>query len=95
MINLDTYKKNCINKAKPKLACNGKCQVLKKLKEQNESNETNVPTLNINQVEIILSSKSYFPSIDAIKIKNINSFYIYNSSYSSKYIGFIFHPPSV
>ena len=37
----------CINKVKPKLHCNGKCQMMKRLAEeekQNSSNNTNSPT---------------------------------------------------
>ena len=37
----------CINKAKPKLKCNGKCQMMKRLAEeekQNSSNNTNSTT---------------------------------------------------
>ena len=28
------YVKNCVNKARPKMLCNGKCQLMKKIQEQ-------------------------------------------------------------
>jgi hypothetical protein len=32
--NTNAYAKNCINKTRPVMHCNGKCQVMKKLKEE-------------------------------------------------------------
>ena len=43
MVNLETYKKNCVNKAKPMLNCNGKCQMLKKIKKQQGDSGTGAP----------------------------------------------------
>ena len=93
MVNLQDYKKSCINKARPKLQCNGKCQMLKKIKKQEGDSGTNAPVPKFNQFDLALSSKSFFPSIDVIPTNNIPSFYTYNSSFSSSYIGSIFHPP--
>ena len=39
--NTETYAKDCVNKARPQLLCNGKCQMMKKLEEQEkQANET-------------------------------------------------------
>jgi hypothetical protein len=93
MVNLEAYKKSCVNKAKPKLQCNGKCQMLKKIKKQEGNNETNMPAPKFNQPELVLSSKSFFPSIDKVITSNATSFYTYTTSFSTNYIGSIFHPP--
>ena len=93
LVNLDTYKKNCVNKAKPMLHCNGKCQMFKKMKKQEGSNGTNAPAPKFNQIEVVLSSKSFFPSLNVISTHDITSFYTYNDEFSSNYLGSIFHPP--
>ena len=33
------YAKNCINKSKPQLHCNGKCQMMKKLKQEQKKDQ--------------------------------------------------------
>ena len=93
MVNLEAYKKSCINKARPKLNCNGKCQMLKKMKTQQGETETSAPAPKFNQLEVVLSSKSFFPSIQVVSTTNISTFYTYNDDFSSNYLGAIFHPP--
>ena len=93
MVNLEAYKKSCINKARPKLNCNGKCQMLKKMKTQQGETETNAPAPKSNQLEVVLSSKSFFPSIEVVSTTKISTFYTYNDDFSSNYLGSIFHPP--
>jgi hypothetical protein len=93
MLNLEAYKKACINKSKPMLHCNGKCQMLKKMKKQEGDNGTNALAPKFNQIEVVLSSKSFFPSIQVVSTTNISTFYTYNDDFSSNYIGSIFHPP--
>jgi hypothetical protein len=93
MVNLEAYKKACINKAKPKLQCNGKCQMLKKVKKQEGDSEASAPVLKLNQLEVVLSSKSFFPILTIIATNNTSSYYTYTDEFSSNYLGTIFHPP--
>ena len=93
MVNLEAYKKSCINKAKPKLNCNGKCQMLKKMKKQEGGNETSAPAPKFNQLEVVLSSKSFFPSMQFVSTTNGSIYFTYNDDFSSNYLGAIFHPP--
>jgi hypothetical protein len=93
MVNLEAYKKACVNKTKPMMHCNGKCQMLKKLKKQEGDNGANTPAPKFNQTEVVLSSKSFFPSFNVISTNDITSFYTYNDDFSSNYLGAIFHPP--
>ena len=95
LVNLESYKKACVNKAKPKLNCNGKCQMLKKIKKQEDESKTNTPAPKFNQAEIVLSSKSFYPTIEMFGFQLSNFFYAYNSSFNSNYISSIFHPPGV
>jgi hypothetical protein len=93
MVNLEAYKKACINKAKPKLQCNGKCQMLKKVKKQEGESEASAPVLKLNQLEVVLSSKSFFPILTFIATNYTSSYYTYTDEFSSNYLGTIFHPP--
>ncbi len=94
LVNLETYKKNCVNKAKPMLHCNGKCQMLKKMKKQEGSNGTNAPAPKFNQIEVVLSSKSFFPSLEIISLKNKSNYFTFNSPVISDHFSSLFRPPS-
>lgn len=92
--NTAAYAKNCENKARPKLHCNGKCQMMKKLKQEENKDKQNPERKSENKNEV-LSFKSFFATIhiSAIKIKTI-----YPLSISSKAIDMprsFFHPPTV
>lgn len=60
--NTTAYARNCINKAKPRLHCNGKCQMMKKLKQE-EKKEQQDPESRAGGKEQVLSSKSFFASL--------------------------------
>jgi hypothetical protein len=94
LVNIEAYKQKCINKAKPMLHCNGKCQMLKKIKKQ-ESNggEEGVPKLN--QPDWTLSSKSFFPSVVVLKLSYKNNYPSFNKVYKSRQLEAVFHPPTV
>ena len=93
LVNIEVYKKKCINKAKPMLHCNGKCQMLKKLKRQNTGAASDAPVPPFSQFEVVLSSKSYFPNIEFIVFCTKRTYNSFNSSFFSNYRGTIFHPP--
>ncbi len=51
---------SCENRYRPQLHCNGNCVLMKKLKQQ-ERSENNTPgTLKIETTTILLSSRSFF-----------------------------------
>ncbi len=95
MVNLESYKKACVNKAKPMLHCNGKCQMLKKMKKQDGDNGAGTTAPKFNQPDVVLSSKNYFPSLHAVTINDISYSINYNSSVTSSYLASIFHPPCI
>ena len=55
--NTAAFAKNCVNKARPMMHCNGKCQMMKKLQEQ-EKKDSQAPERRSFNDEII-SSKSF------------------------------------
>jgi hypothetical protein len=95
MVNLEAYKKACINKASPKLHCNGKCQILKKVNQQEADTEKNTTVPTFNQFELALSSKSFFPKIQLVTEEVRINFYTYQSEITPDYVDAIFHPPGV
>ena len=48
-----SYAKNCINKATPKLHCNGKCQMMKKLKQEENKDKQNPDRKSDNKNEVL------------------------------------------
>ena len=57
------YAKNCVNRSRPQLHCNGRCQLLKKLKQE-ESRDQQSP-VKLSRSEQVLSSRSFFVVIGA------------------------------
>ncbi len=91
-INTADYAKNCINKAKPKLHCNGKCQLMKKLKQQ-EKKDAQDPERRSNGKENVLSSKSFFVSLSFIKNISSPDHFDHCLSFPTDRANDIFHPP--
>ena len=54
---ISAYKKKCENKAKPSMGCNGKCQMLKKLKKEEKKDEQNPERRVEKKDEVFVSSK--------------------------------------
>ena len=95
-INTDSYAKNCVNKEKPKLQCKGKCQMMKKAREEEKKEQDKPSGRERNKRDIFLSSKSFFPSLPSVyssRIKPIHS-YKFNGTVNDCIYG-IFHPPRV
>lgn len=90
--NTAAYAKNCINKQKPKMNCNGKCQMMKKLKDE-EKKDTQNPVRKGDFKEEVLSSRSFFTLVHSTSIVSIN---IGQDPFIADPINMprsIFHPP--
>ncbi len=61
--NTSKYAKNCENKSKPKMHCNGKCQMMKRLQQEEKKEQENSERKQENKNEITLSTKSFFASV--------------------------------
>jgi uncharacterized membrane protein YhiD involved in acid resistance len=93
MFNTASFEKNCINKAKPKLNCHGKCQLSKQIREQEEKDKTQ--QVNASKADLVLSSKSFYATapaaFNALMVKKYTQFDPGNPVHRSFEI---FHPPA-
>ena len=94
-INTQSYAKNCVNKAKPKIHCNGKCQMMKKLQQEEKKDQENPNRKGENKNEIILSTKSFYITVPNYNIHFIKKVYPTLKSPKETDRSFeVFHPPS-
>jgi cell shape-determining protein MreC len=91
-MNTGSFAKNCVNKAKPKMHCNGKCQMMKKLKEQ-EKKEQQAPERKAELKVDVLSSKSFFTTLNVPVIMERIVFGDLPDRSTVKMPRSIFHPP--
>jgi hypothetical protein len=93
--NTTAFSKNCENKSKPKLNCNGKCQLQKVINEEEKKDQQNPERKQENKQEVV-SSKSFFASLTV----NSSFYYTPQNSYPvvtrlAGHNNSIFHPPSI
>jgi hypothetical protein len=60
-VNTSAYVENCVNKDRPWMHCNGRCQLCKKLHQQNNSEDKQTPERKSgnNETETLFSSSSF------------------------------------
>jgi hypothetical protein len=58
------YAEKCINKARPKLHCNGQCQLMKKLQEEEKKDQQNPERNNSLKNEVSLSDQNSFATLE-------------------------------
>lgn len=94
-VNTSDYSKDCINKARPMMHCNGKCQMMKKLKEEEKKESENTEKKSNLQNEVI-SSKSFFTSTIAFteQVLYTPTAPIFNDNDTVSMPRTFFHPPS-
>ena len=92
--NTAAYAKNCVNKARPQMHCNGQCQMMKKLKEEERKEQENVAKrFGLNEV---ISSRSFFTSVTDREGALIQLSYFYtNSGLPIDRAYTFFHPPGI
>lgn len=57
--NTTAYARDCVNKAKPTMHCNGKCQVMKKLEQQEKDERDNLEKSADNKTALIAGNSFY------------------------------------
>jgi hypothetical protein len=85
----------CINKAKPKLHCNGKCQMMKRLAVEEEQNTSGNNTAKIRIQDFVFTDempRPVLPSLVYIQLSYNEELAIVK--YSSP-VASVFHPPSI
>ena len=93
-MNPEAFAKNCVNKAKPKLKCHGKCQVMKKMQEEEKKEQENQERKWENKITV-LSSKSFFCNIEFDLIPVIKPVPARNTPLIKDISLSVFHPPQV
>ncbi|MDD2793639.1 MAG: hypothetical protein PHD73_10715 [Sediminibacterium sp.] len=93
--NTSKYIRNCENKARPQLKCHGRCQMMKKLQQEEKKDQENPERKVENKNEVLPSSRLFFFSI-TLPIKYLLAKTKYPSMANGKSIDRsfdIFHPP--
>jgi len=91
--NTAAYAKNCENKAKPQMHCNGKCQMMKKLKQEEQKDQQNPDRKAEHKNEILLSSKSFFPTVNFATSIQEHNFPLFNIGHAVKMPRMLLRPP--
>lgn len=93
-LNPGTFAKNCINKYRPQLNCNGQCQMMKKFKEEERKEQQNPERKLENKAETLLSSRSFFASFTSVSFStNMPFIRPISSGHPVDRAPGIFHPP--
>lgn len=93
IVNQNVYQKACINKAKPKLHCNGKCQLVKQLAKTAAGETTSGKELKPIDLELVLSSKSFFPKLNFLENRLKQPYFTFDDALKQSFPNSIFHPP--
>lgn len=84
----------CENKAKPKMACEGKCKMLKEMKEQDKKEQSpSAPTKEKQETVQFFHRKVELTFNHFTETKKYTSFYLLPKMQSVSFS--IFHPPTV
>jgi hypothetical protein len=82
----------CINKDKPKLSCNGKCQLTKQLKQTQNEGQNKFPHLINLEYEFVTNTIITIPQRHKFILKaKLNA--MYANIYDKNFAIDIFHPP--
>ncbi len=94
-VNTAAYEKKCINKAKPELHCNGKCQMAKELKQQEEREQQHPGNEHSYKSVVSLFASCCFASAPAVALlSTIRVFPVFNDRYTKDVSLPVFHPPA-
>ena len=88
-------KKLCMNKAKPKMLCNGKCQLMKKLQEEEKKDKENSERKIENKAEVVIINNISIVLNQNLESRICNNFPLCKDPLLSFYLIDIFHPPQL
>jgi hypothetical protein len=92
-INTKAFAANCINKDKAQMHCNGKCQLEKKI-NTGDTNDKQTPERKIDNTNEVLSSKTFFTSVEILfKSLSKEKYIIINTGIPVDRASGFFHPP--
>ena len=91
--NTSSFVRHCINKAKPAMHCNGKCQMSKKLNEETQQDQQ-APSRKTEIVPQVVSSKSFFAAAPSATFTSIIPAYRrIREGKPTDYASSLFRPP--
>jgi hypothetical protein len=89
-----SFAKDCENKARPMLHCNGKCQMMKKLKQEEKKDQQNPERKSENKNET-WTSASYFTTLSLqLPEEETHTYPIMPDASLADQSYSIFHPPA-
>lgn len=91
--NTKSYAENCENKARPEMHCDGKCQLMLKLKKEENKDQQNPDRKAENKNEITLSYKSYFPALSFAITTSSTEYAVVSSGKTVKRPRSLLRPP--
>ncbi len=92
--NTAAFAKNCVNKAQPKMHCNGKCQMVKKLKAE-ESKDQQMPERKLEKKIEITSNNTPTYNIH-FTIGIVSNVTVFDKNYLLANIAYpFFRPPKI
>ncbi|HEY1114372.1 MAG TPA: hypothetical protein VGE66_12455 [Chitinophagaceae bacterium] len=89
------YEKACVNKARPQLRCKGKCQMAKKMAEEEQKSQQ-APQMKLEKPGETLSSESFFTLAPLPVPASLPLHYpVLNAGAPVAQTHAIFHPPAL
>lgn len=92
-INTQSYAKDCINKARPQLHCNGQCKLMKKLKKEAEEEQRNPERKVESKNEIVVFAQSFTPANRVVTLLPSTTFVATSIGGEIKMPRSVLHPP--
>jgi hypothetical protein len=90
------YAKNCVNKKRPKMHCNGQCQVMKKIQEEEKKDQEQAERKMGSKLEVLSSRSFYTNNITQGFSEPISiAYFVGNDDTEIKMPRSFFHPPSI
>lgn len=93
--NTKAYASKCENKARPGMHCNGKCQMMKKLKQEEKKDQQNPERKAENKNELIFGFQTYSPNIVFFEVASKQLYSILQCGKEIKIPQSVFHPPAL
>jgi hypothetical protein len=88
------YAQNCVNKARPKMHCNGKCQMMKKLKQEESRDQQNPERKSDHKNELLFFTANHF-ELQLFSSSIITRYPPYNNTTANEIAFDFFQPPRV
>ena len=92
--NTAKYAQQCENKSRPQMHCDGKCQMTKKLQQEDNKDQQNPERKGDNKSEVIFYFKSSFASVPVFNcITKLPTYTVISAAKTTDHSTGIFHPP--